>query len=159
MQVSELAKEARVPAHVVRYYTKLKLLSPTRDPNNRYRHYGASDVHRVKFIRRAKWLGFTLADVRAILRDADSGESACPKARALIERRLTEHGERIQALLKLHRRMTEAIEVWKTMPDDTPNGDSLCHLIERVISLDDGDSHSTIDVSQILDQGGEQWNG
>ncbi len=159
MQVSEVAKQAGVPAHVVRYYTKLKLLSPKRNPNNGYRDYGAADVDRVKFIRRAKWLGFTLADVRSILHDADGGESACPKARALIEKRLAEHGERIQAMLALHRRMTEAIDVWKTMPDDTPNGHSLCHLIERVTATGDEDGDSPNDIHQILDQGDQHWNG
>jgi len=113
----------------------------------------------VKFIRRAKWLGFTLADVRSILHDADSGESACPKARGLIEQRLAEHGERLQALLALHRRMTKAIEVWRTMPDDTPNSNSLCHLIEHVTATDDEESNSSLDVDLILDQGDEQWNG
>ncbi len=147
MQVSEVARKAGVPAHVVRYYTKLKLLKPGRDPNNRYRDYSESDVHRVKFIRRAKWLGFTLADVRAILHDADRGESACPKARALIEQRLAEHGERIKALLALHGRMTEATEVWKTLPDETPNGHSLCHLIERVTAADEDGADSPLFVN------------
>lgn len=159
MQVREVAKKAGVPAHVVRYYTKLNLLKPGRDPNNRYRDYSESDVRRVKFIRRAKRLGFTLADARAILHDADKGESACPKARALIEQRLAEHGERIQALMALHRRMTEAIEVWKTLPDDTPDGHSLCHLIERVTDTDEEHIDSLADINQLFDMGHRQWTG
>jgi len=42
MHVKELAKRANVPAHVIRYYTKIGLLRPNRDPSNRYREYSDS---------------------------------------------------------------------------------------------------------------------
>ena len=157
MQVNDIAKRAGVPAHVVRYYTKLKLLSPTRNPNNQYREYTVSDVQRVKFIRRAKYLGFTLADVRAILSDADKGESACSKARVLIKQRLAEHAERIKALQALQQRMSDAISVWDTMPDNTPTGHSLCHLIETVTATDEEADSSHADIEEILANGYSKW--
>ena len=81
MRVTELAKFAGVAPYVVRYYSQIGLLAPSRDPENGYRNYTTSDVNRVRFIRRAKLLGFKLSDIRLILGDADHGRSPCPRIR------------------------------------------------------------------------------
>lgn len=137
--VSDLAKSAGVPAHVVRYYTRTGLLKPRRDRNNRYRLYRDSDVTRLRFIRRAKLLGFTLGDIGQILRDADQRRSPCPKTRKIIVTRLDESEERLAALIELQGRMKKAIGLWRKMPDAVPTGDSICHLIEAVTRNEDLD--------------------
>ena len=114
MTVNELAKRARVQAHVVRYYT--------RD----------ADLTRLRFIRRAKLLGFRLADVSQILRDADRRQSPCPRTRRIIVDRLKENEQQLSALAALQGRMREAIKVWRRLPDAVPDGESICHLIEAV---------------------------
>lgn len=130
--VSELAKSVGVPAHVVRYYTRTGLLKPRRDRSNRYRLYTDADATRLRFIRRAKLLGFTLDDIGQILRDADRRRSPCPRTRKIIVTRLDESKKRLAALLELEGRMKKAIKVWRRMPDAVPTGDSICHLIEAV---------------------------
>lgn len=136
MHVNELAKQAEVPAHVVRYYTQEGLLKPKRDPRNHYREYGGSDVYRVRFIRRAKWLGFTLRDVKAILHDADRGVSPCPDVREIIKLRARENRERLDRLTRLQHRVEDAIARWQSMPDRLPDHDNLCHLIDTVAAAD-----------------------
>lgn len=136
MHVNELAREAGVPDHVIRYYTQVGLLEPARDPINRYRDYAASDVYRVRFIRRSKSLGFTLRDVKAILHDADRGLSPCPEVRALIKQRAKENRERLRALQYLQRRVEAAVKEWESMPNRPPDHESLCHLIDAVGSAD-----------------------
>ncbi|MBT8439534.1 MAG: MerR family transcriptional regulator, partial [Gammaproteobacteria bacterium] len=84
MIASEVAKLAGVSAEVVRYYSKIGLLDPARNPDNGYRIYQLQDINRVRFIRKAKWLGFTLKDVRTILEEADSGHSPCCEVRRII---------------------------------------------------------------------------
>lgn len=138
MHVNELAKQAEVPAHVVRYYTQEGLLRPKRDPKNHYREYAESDVYRVRFIRRAKWLGFTLRDVKAILHDADRGVSPCPEVREIIKLRARENRERLDALTRLQYRVEEAIARWQRMPDRLPDHGSLCHLIDTVAEAERG---------------------
>lgn len=136
MQVNELAKQADVPAHVVRYYTQEGLLKPKRDPKNRYRRYAESDVYRVRFIRRAKWLGFTLRDVKAILHDADRGVAPCPEVREIISVRARENRTRLAGLQGLQQRVEEAITLWQTMPDQPPDHESLCYLIDTVAAAE-----------------------
>lgn len=132
MHVNELAKQAGVPAHVIRYYTQVSLLKPKRDPNNRYREYAPSDVYRVRFVRRAKWLGFTLRDVKGILRDADAGKAPCPDVREIIRLRAQENRERLEELQSLQARVEEAVATWESMPNQPPDHNSLCHLIDTV---------------------------
>ena len=74
MIVHELAKTAGVSPSVVRYYSRIGLLHPLRNPDNGYRDYSAEDVSLVRFIRKAQWLGFTLKDVETILEPVASGD-------------------------------------------------------------------------------------
>jgi DNA-binding transcriptional MerR regulator len=139
MTVNKLAKRAQVQAHVVRYYTRAGLLRPRRDPANRYHVYGDADVSRLRFIRRAKLLGFTLGDISQILHDADRRRSPCPRTRRIILDRLKESEQQLSALLALRGRIQKAIEVWRKLPDAVPDGESICHLIEAVTKNEDLD--------------------
>lgn len=136
MRVNELAKEAGVRPHVIRYYTERGFLKPRREAGNKYRDYTQSDIYRVKFVRRAKWLGFTLSDVRAILNDADDGVSPCPEVREIIKHRSSQNHQRLQDLMHLQRRIDQAVARWDTLPDQPPSHESLCHLIDTVAEAD-----------------------
>ncbi len=132
MLVNELAKKVGVPAHVVRFYTHAGLLKPRRDPKNHYRKYAESDTSRLRFIRRAKCLGFTLADVKAILSDADQGISPCAEVRRIIRIRAGEIHDHLEELKHLQSLMEEAVTLWDSMPDQAPDHESLCHLIDAM---------------------------
>lgn len=132
MYVTELAKSTGIAPDTIRYYTKIGLLKPARDPENSYHVFNASDGDRLKFIRAAKGLGYTLSDIRKIFADANSGQSACPRARALIEKHLKETDERLAELTALRERMAGALAAWEKLPDSQPTGDSVCALIESL---------------------------
>lgn len=130
MTVSQLAKQAGVEAHVVRYYSREGLLTPQRNPDNGYMVFNDADVHRLHFIRLAKRLGYTLTEIVEILQDADRGESPCPKVRDILTRRIEETRQKVEALTALQVRMEKALKQWEQMPDGVPDGHTVCHLIE-----------------------------
>lgn len=67
MQIGQLAHNAGVPIDTVRYYERQGILpSPERQASG-YRRYSPDDVARLRFVRRAKALGFSLAEVRELL--------------------------------------------------------------------------------------------
>jgi DNA-binding transcriptional MerR regulator len=67
MNISQLAKASNVSTDTVRYYEKQGLIAaPTRQDNG-YRAYTASHVEAMRFVRGAQSLGFSLAEIRAIL--------------------------------------------------------------------------------------------
>jgi len=131
MTVSELARRAGVTADTVRHYTRNGLLTPIRDECNGYNRYDSSDLARLLFIRKAKLLGFNLGDVSEILMESRLGNSSCPLVRKIMEQRLLEIRRRLHDLQKLQTRMEYAAALWAHMPDGTPDGKAVCHLIEK----------------------------
>lgn len=83
MKVSELASRLSVTPDTVRYYTRIKLLSPRIDPSNGYKSYSHGDLTRLKFIQSCRHLGFSVADITQLLNEADRHESPCPTAYCL----------------------------------------------------------------------------
>jgi DNA-binding transcriptional MerR regulator len=130
LTVNELAIQSDAPAHVVRYYTRIGLIQPATQQVNGYRLFENEDAARLRFIRQAKNLGFTLNEIRQITQHADSGESPCEDVRKIIQEHIEENRSRIEEMLKLQTRMEKALEQWKLMPNGMPDGNSICHLIE-----------------------------
>lgn len=130
MKVSELARRADVTAETVRHYVREGLLSPERHPDNGYQLFNEGDLERLGFIQRARMLGFSVAEIRDILAHADQGDSPCPLVRDLLASRLPRIRARIAELEALATRMEAALASWQDMPDGTPNGHSVCRLIE-----------------------------
>lgn len=93
LTIGELAKAAEVPTSTVRYYERAGILRPSGRSAGNYRVYSATELERLRFIRAAKATGFTLDDIRSLLRPA-----ACGKVQSLIEQRLSDVGERMREL-------------------------------------------------------------
>lgn len=136
MTVAELARQSGTTPHAVRYYTRMGLLTPSRNPENGYRQYEYSEVNWLRFIRQAKALGYTLHEIQEIMQDRDEGQSPCPKVREILQRRIVENRRHLQELIELQNRMENALAQWSDIPDGIPDGHSVCHLIESVISPD-----------------------
>lgn len=67
MQIGEIAERAETTAKTIRYYESIDLMpKPTRAENG-YRYYGDRDLHRLRFILRARGLGFSVEEVRDLL--------------------------------------------------------------------------------------------
>lgn len=130
MTVIDIAREAGVAPDTVRYYARLGILKPERNPDNGYKLFRKNDVARLRFIRQAQTLGFTLKEITEILADAEDGSSPCPKVRDIIVQHIEENRRKIRELQALQTRMEAALEKWKSMPDGAPDGKHVCHLIE-----------------------------
>lgn len=132
---NELAKKTDVPIFTIRHYTKIGLLKPLKNQQNGYKMYQISDSTRLKFIIAAKNLGFTLHEISEILDKANHGNSPCPMVREIVRIRLEENKRKIQELKNLQKKMESAMNDWSKMKDSTPNGESVCGLIESVAEL------------------------
>jgi DNA-binding transcriptional MerR regulator len=130
--VSQLAKTAKVTPDAIRHYVRIGLLQPGRNEGNGYKLFTPEDLQRVRFIRKARNLGYTLSDIQSILDDSNKGQSPCPKVRQIIEQRIEENKRRIQELQSLQTRMENALKKWRNLPDGIPDGDCICHLIEAI---------------------------
>ena len=104
MTIGGLARRAGVNVETIRYYQRLKLLDTPPRPLGGIRRYAEGAAARVRFIKRAQELGFSLAEIRHLLRFGDP--QACRTARtlaadklALVESRLADL-ERLRAMLR-----------------------------------------------------------
>lgn len=141
LHVAELARSAGVTPATVRYYARIDLLSPSREPENGYRRFSMDDLHRVRFIRRAQGLGLTIGDIKSIIETVNHGDMPCHQVKELVESRLHSVRDRIAELRATEERITGAMQTWKQMLDEVPTNDEICPLIER---LDLQDQESSI---------------
>ncbi len=132
LTVGELSKTAQTTADTIRHYVRIGLLAPSRHPENNYKLFSTDDIKKLKFISRAKRLGFTLQDIKLIFEHASRGDSPCPAVRDTIQRRIEQNRTVLAELNDLQERMDEALKKWQTMPDGYPDGEAICHLIESI---------------------------
>ena len=107
MSIGKLAAQAGVNVETVRYYQRRGLLAlPQRAPGTIGR-YSSPALTRLRFIKRAQSLGFSLDDVQALL-SLDDGQ-ACSQARSIAEQKLTDVRQRIDALSTLERALQDLV--------------------------------------------------
>jgi DNA-binding transcriptional MerR regulator len=80
MRIGQLAAQAAVNVQTLRYYERRGLVSAARRQASGYREYDADAVGRVRFIKHAQGLGFTLGDIAELLE-----HTACPDVQARAE--------------------------------------------------------------------------
>src|SRR3546814_4563030 len=102
LTISRLAASADVHVETVRYYQRRGLLHVPERPARGVRCYGAGDVSRLRFIRRAQAIGFSLDEIAGLLNLG--GESSCEQMQRLVERKLAdrseEHTSELQSLMR-----------------------------------------------------------
>ena len=67
MKIGAVAAASGVNAKMIRHYEAIGLLRPAARRENAYRDYGERDIHELRFIRRARRLGFSIAEIEALL--------------------------------------------------------------------------------------------
>ncbi len=97
--IGQLARSAGVAIDTVRHYERERLLQPAGRLASGYRRYGAAELRRLRFILRAKALGFSLRDVRGLLALGDAEDVA--KVRQAAQERLADVEQRIVQLRRV----------------------------------------------------------
>lgn len=101
IRISELASAAGVHVETIRYYQGIGLLPrPPRD-HGRIRKYATDDLKRVRFIKRAQALGFSLDEVALLLGLSDGKH--CAETKALAEKKLTVVEEKMNDLAAIQK--------------------------------------------------------
>ena len=67
MNIGQAAKASGVTAKMIRYYESIGLIIPADRTESNYRVYGADDIHTLRFIKRARTLGFSMDETAALL--------------------------------------------------------------------------------------------
>lgn len=100
--IGQVAKRARVSIDTVRYYERSQLLPEPERRASGYRQYVPDDVDRLRFIRRAKTLGFSLEEIKDLLTLSTDRERGVKGVKARAESRLAELASRIAEMQRIH---------------------------------------------------------
>ena len=93
--IGRLARQAGVNIETIRYYQRRGILATPREPLGGVRRYTAETLARLRFIKRAQELGFTLREIAELLK---LGDGSCTETRAIAENRLRDIETRIHDL-------------------------------------------------------------
>lgn len=107
--VGQLADEAGINVETVRYYESIKLLPKPKRRESRYRVYSEKDLARLKFIVRAKELGFTLKEIKELLSIKIDLKSKCGDVKKLAEEKIDSINRKIKDL----RNIAKHLEILK----------------------------------------------
>jgi len=122
MRTSELARLAGVSPDTIRLYERRGVLARPVRTSNGYRQYPPESVERVRLVRRALALGFTLDELRLILLTRDTGGTPCRAVRALAAEKLDALEARLEQLGHLRDRIRAVLRDWDARLARTPRG-------------------------------------
>jgi MerR family transcriptional regulator, mercuric resistance operon regulatory protein len=142
LRMGELSRLTRVGLETIRYYERIGLLTCPPRAKNGHRVYDGIDVRTLVFIRRARELGFTLAETRALLALRGSRDASCIKAQELAAR----HLRRVRIKLAALRRAESFLERTLDQCLDARGPD--CPLIDLLDGTDDCSASEGVNVAQ-----------
>jgi MerR family transcriptional regulator, mercuric resistance operon regulatory protein len=126
--IARLAEAAGVHVETIRYYQRLKLVAePPRPGGGGIRRYAEADVDRLRFIKRAQAMGFTLAEIASLL--TLQQRRSCRATRELAAAKLLALDTRVRELRGLRSELASLVE-----DCDTNTLDSKCPIIQRLAS-------------------------
>ena len=110
LTIGTVAKRAGVPIDTIRYYEREGLLPEPLRRASGYRSYNETAIKRLRFIRRAKDLGFTLEEIRDLLALSGDRRGGVKAVRKRAEQRLASMDARIAELMRIRKGLQQLIE-------------------------------------------------
>ncbi len=109
MNIGHAAEHSGLPAKTIRYYEDIGLVKPGRDGNG-YRAFRDTDVHKLAFLGRARALGFSIEDCRALLGLWEDQNRASADVRTIARKHLQEIEDKIADLRAMRDTLAHLIE-------------------------------------------------
>ncbi len=110
MNIGEVAAQSGLPSKTIRYYEDVGLIRPAPRGENGYRAYAPSDVHVLKFVQRARSLGFSVKDCQQLLALWRDPHRSSADVKALAGRRIAEIDRKMAELASMRATLTELAE-------------------------------------------------
>jgi DNA-binding transcriptional MerR regulator len=118
----ELARAAGISTDTLRHYERIGVLPEAARTASGYRIYPAESLERVRIVRHALQLGFTLSELSEILRSRDRGAAPCKSVLSMLEQKLNALQERIAQLVETQRYMQALVGEWRSKIEKTHVG-------------------------------------
>lgn len=110
MNIGQAARKTGLSAKMIRYYERIELLPDAGRSESGYRQYSTQDLHRLAFIKRARDLGFSLAEVGKLLTLWQDRQRASADVKALAAEHVVELNRKIEELSSLRDTLQDLVE-------------------------------------------------
>lgn len=127
LTIGEVARRAGVGVETVRFYERRGLIAEPARRASGYRQYGSETVDRLRFIRQAKELGFTLAEIQDLLSLRVDPASTCADVKGRAEAKIADIDEKIRTLQRMKRAL---VKLTRACGGDGPSSD--CPILESL---------------------------
>lgn len=109
MNIGEAAQRSGLPPKTIRYYEESGLIRPATRAANGYRDYSDADVHKLKFVRHARELGFTVQQCTELLSLYEDKQRHAADVKALASRHLADIDAKLADLNKLRTTLSHLV--------------------------------------------------
>ena len=109
MNIGDVSRQSRLPVKTIRYYEEIGLVRPDRGTNG-YRDFAQADVHKLAFLARARSLGFTIEDCRALLALYEDRQRASADVKRVAEEHLARIERKVAALEGIRAALRHLVE-------------------------------------------------
>ena len=128
MNIGEVAKMAELPIKTIRYYEEIGFIQPKRSANG-YRSFRVSDMHKLAFLGRARSLGFSIEDCRALLQLYENDTRASADVKQIAQEHLARIDAKVKELQAMRNTLSELIDA--CAGDDRP----ACPILSDLATL------------------------
>jgi MerR family transcriptional regulator, copper efflux regulator len=133
LKIGEVASQSGLPVKTIRYYEEIGLLAPTvKRSESGYRLFDNQVLNRLAFIKRSQSFGLSLNEIKTILNLHDRGQLPCGEVKLMVQQKLAEIADRIEALETLRGELQGLLSGWQ----DRPSSDRIARTICPNIQLD-----------------------
>ena len=110
VNIGQAAQLSGISPKMLRHYENLGLLGAVHRTEGNYRQYAEADVHTLRFIRRARDMGFTLDEIRDLVNLWHNRRRSSENVKRIAQRHIEELGERIAALEAMRRTLQDLVQ-------------------------------------------------
>jgi Cu(I)-responsive transcriptional regulator len=132
MNIGEASEQSGLPVKTIRYYEDIGLVRPQRSENG-YREFLETDLQRLKFLQRARSLGFSIEECRELLSLYEDRNRASADVKALTRAKIKEVDRKIAELQSLKRVLSDLVKACHG--DDRPD----CPIIDDLAGTHDAE--------------------
>jgi Zn(II)-responsive transcriptional regulator len=108
--IGQLAKDVQVKTDTIRFYEKIGLMPKPLHTQSGYRHYTLEDLKRLRFIIRAKDMGFTLAEIKELLAIKISSKDTCEAVYIQSQNKIKIINQKMSELKKMKRALGQLMK-------------------------------------------------
>lgn len=136
MNIGEVAERSGIPPKTIRYYEDIGLVSPQRGANG-YRAFRETDLHKLTFLGRARALGFSIEDCRALLSLYEDESRTSAQVKAIAQEHLRAIDDKIAQLRDMHDTLSHLVQ--SCHGDNRPD----CPILSDLAAGSGNASHET----------------